>query len=291
MPPHDLPDDWPGRAHSHWCPVAEWTWHLQRMGPAPADAPTILLLHGTAGSTHGWHEVARQLAATHHVIAIDLPGQGFTHRTDAASLRASTFGTLTDVADAVGQLVDALALTPAIVAGHSAGAAIALRLALDQRITPSHIVGVCPALIPLPGWFHELVAPLVAPIATHPWVAAAAARLAAGTPIVPLLLASTGSNLSAAQLARYRTLLADAGRVRAALAMMARWDVSGVVRDLARAPQPLTIVAGRQDHWVPRDALAAAVQGLPGVQWRDVDGGHLLPEEHPATVAALLRGH
>jgi len=42
------------------------------------DAPTVLLLHGFGASSYMFRNLMQQLAATHHVIAPDLPGFGQT---------------------------------------------------------------------------------------------------------------------------------------------------------------------------------------------------------------------
>ncbi|MEZ0470674.1 alpha/beta fold hydrolase [Luteimonas salinilitoris] len=44
----------------------------------PADAPTVLLLHGFAASSYMFRELIPQLARDYHVIAPDLPGFGQT---------------------------------------------------------------------------------------------------------------------------------------------------------------------------------------------------------------------
>jgi magnesium chelatase accessory protein len=40
--------------------------------------PTVLLLHGTGASTHSWRALAPLLARRCTVVALDLPGHGFT---------------------------------------------------------------------------------------------------------------------------------------------------------------------------------------------------------------------
>jgi magnesium chelatase accessory protein len=93
----------------------------------PGDAPPrdILLLHGTGASAHSWRDVAPALARHHRVIVPDLPGHAFTQRPPAAGL------SLPGMAAALGALLQTLEATPAVIVGHSAGAAIAARMALD----------------------------------------------------------------------------------------------------------------------------------------------------------------
>lgn len=44
----------------------------------PANAPTVLLLHGFPSSSHMYRDLIPRLAGRYHVIAPDLPGFGFT---------------------------------------------------------------------------------------------------------------------------------------------------------------------------------------------------------------------
>jgi len=102
-------------------PVAE--------GPALAVSvvgagPPVVLLHGLAGSHRFWRPVARRLASRNRVIVPDLLGFGASPRPPGG------YGP-DDHAAAVAECALRAGLSgPALVAGHSAGAVIALRLAL-----------------------------------------------------------------------------------------------------------------------------------------------------------------
>lgn len=72
--PRSLPENWPHRDCSQFIEAAGLSWHVQRMGEGPA----LLLLHGTAAATHSWAGLMPLLARRFTVIAIDLPGHGFT---------------------------------------------------------------------------------------------------------------------------------------------------------------------------------------------------------------------
>lgn len=66
--------DWPNRGSSRFVEAGGLRWHVQVMGEGPA----LLLLHGTGAATHSWRDIAPLLAKTHTVVAMDLPGHGFT---------------------------------------------------------------------------------------------------------------------------------------------------------------------------------------------------------------------
>lgn len=85
--------------------------------------PTLLLLHGHEHSASSWRWVIPALARTHRVLALSLPGHG-----DTAQADAYTPGS--DTAPFVADFLDTLGVGPLHVVGHSAGGAVALRLAL-----------------------------------------------------------------------------------------------------------------------------------------------------------------
>src|SRR3954447_2043573 len=114
--------DWPNREASGFVEAGGLRWHVQRMG----QGPVLLLVHGTAAATHSWRALAPLLARHFSVVAPDLPGHGFT------AMPANAHGlSLPGMAALLGALLNRLQVDPALVAGHSAGAAVLLRLALD----------------------------------------------------------------------------------------------------------------------------------------------------------------
>jgi len=110
--------DWPNRQASRFVQAVGLRWHVQVMGAGPV----LLLLHGTGASTHSWRDLAPLLAKSFTVIAADLPGHGFTSTPPAHRL------SLPGMAQSVAELLRVLDLRPTLVAGHSAGAAILVRM-------------------------------------------------------------------------------------------------------------------------------------------------------------------
>ncbi len=76
--------------------------------------PPALLLHGTGFVADVWDEVARELASTHTVYALDRRGHGASHKPGAYHFL--------DYADDVCRVIDALELHDIYGIGHSAGA-------------------------------------------------------------------------------------------------------------------------------------------------------------------------
>ena len=249
----------------------------------------MLLVHGTGGSAHSWAGCAEALSKKFTVIVTDLPGHGYTFVPTAVE-RARNIYSINGMAGALQQLLDALRVQPVIAAGHSAGVPVLLRMALQRGIAPARIVGLCAALVAPPAWYVSLIAPIIGSVVESDAVALSAAKLAAGTRIIRTMLDSTGSVLTAEQLARYERLCAMPTHVHAALSMMARWDLPALMRDLSMLETPLEIIAGRRDRWVPEAPLRRAVASVRGARYRVEEGGHLLMEERGEEAARWITG-
>lgn len=113
-------------------PVAEDVKLYIRHWPGTVPRP-FLLVHGMASNARVWDEVAAHLAAAGHpVYAVDLRGHGGSDAPDHGYDTTTATADLVTVGRAVG-------LTGAVVAGHSWGGNIALRLAAGH---PALVAGV-----------------------------------------------------------------------------------------------------------------------------------------------------
>ncbi len=272
--------DWPNREASRFVAAGGIEWHAQIMGAGP----WMLLVHGTGASTHSFRDLAPALARDFRVLALDLPGHGFT------GTPANGLMSLPGFAELVGAACRAFDATPAIAVGHSAGAAVVARMALDGAIAPRGIAALNGALLPLRAPGSAFFKPVAKLLAALPMVPAIAAWRSEAPGRVERLLASTGSRIDAAGLRGYRRLFADADHVGATLAMMANWDVAALARELPRLAVPLALVIGAQDRTIPpaeqrcvADLVSrATIDMQPGL-------GHLAHEEDPNGTAAILR--
>ncbi len=279
---------WPHAERSRFADAAGQRWHVQHW-PRPG-APQLLLLHGTGASTHSFKGLAPLLAEHFELIAPDLPGHGFSG--PAARGRAG----MHDMAAAVTALLQSLGLAPQVMVGHSAGAAVAVRMALAAQTVstastaaPRAIVGLNAALLPLRGLAGLVFAPAAKLLALNPMVPHFFAWRAADRAVLARLLDSTGSKIDAEGTALYGRLVASPPHVAGALAMMAQWDLPKLAADLSGLQTPLHLLVGALDRTIP-PADAARVQALlPGTTRELLPGlGHLAHEEAPALVAQRL---
>ncbi len=276
----DVPPDWPNRAASRIVDAGGIRWHVQRMG----SGSRLLLLHGTAASTHTWRDLMPLLSKDFDVVAVDLPGHGFTELLTDGSM------TLPAISAAVANLLTVIDFQPEAVAGHSAGAAIALRLALDGSIRPRHVVGLNAALLPFGGAMRRLFAPMAKMFASTRLMPQMLSRRARDPRSVARLINGTGSRLDDTGVALYQRLLMRESHLSSVLSMMASWDLDPLIADLPRLEPRLALITGMLDKAVsPREADTIAGV-LPGtVVLKLPDCGHLAHEEQPARVAESIR--
>lgn len=273
--------DWPHHDTSRFVEAGGLRWHVQRFGPATAaQAPMMLLLHGTGAATHSWRGLAPRLATVFEVIAPDLPGHGFTAMPSERSL------SLPGMAGAISSLVKALGKPPAMIVGHSAGAAIGARMCLDGPGTPLGLIALNGAFLPLGGLPGRVFSPAAQLLAATGLAPRLFARLAAGPTVVDRLLRGTGSSIDAAGQRAYATLVRSPGHVAAALGMMARWDLAPLERELPRLTAALLLLAGECDLTVPPAQSVLIAGRVPGASLEVLPGlGHLAHEERPDLVA------
>lgn len=270
--------DWPNRSASRFVQAAGLRWHVQVMG----DGPPLLLLHGTGAATHSWRDVMPKLAAHYTVIAPDLPGHAFSNPVAKESL------SLPGMAAAVAMLLRELKLSPVRAVGHSAGAAILVRMAVERLFTPADIISFNGAFFPVSGAAGLLFSPLARAVAGASLLQKMFARMA-DRKAVERLLRETGSVIDNEGIALYQRLFSNEGHVAGTLGMMAAWDLHWVPQDLRNLPLPLYLVRASKDRTIqPADAEKAA-KLTPRPTIIEIQGlGHLAHEEDPAGAAAII---
>ncbi len=276
----DIPADWPNRDCSQRVQAAGLDWHVQIGG----EGPLVVLLHGTGASAHSGAPMWPLLTPHARVVAMDLPGHGFTRGADYEQLDLASIAQQLDV------LLEVLGLgAPALVAGHSAGFPLALRWSLLGRHRAGALVGYAPSLVPPPPAYALFLGPLVNPLATSGPMASLLAATIGPSGMVDRLLDSTASILTEAQRRRYRTLFSETAHVRGAMNFMAASDLPVLLEDAAGLSQPMRLVVGDLDAWVPPDQLLQVIRRyLPQAQVERWSAGHLMHEIEPERAARVI---
>ncbi|MFD0395494.1 alpha/beta fold hydrolase [Streptomyces nogalater] len=115
----------------------------------------VLLIHGEGSVSEQWYGILEGLATSHRVVAVDLPGYGYSERiTDASPAGMATF---------VWNFARAVGAERPVVVGHSFGGAVAVHMALQR---PDHVPSL--VLISSAG-MGRAINPAMVILAVTPW--------------------------------------------------------------------------------------------------------------------------
>jgi magnesium chelatase accessory protein len=246
--------------------------------------PTLLALHGTGSSSHSYRPLMRELGHRFRIVAPDLPGHAETRLLRERPL------TLDAMAKAVAALCRAEGYEPQVVVGHSAGAAVAMRLVLDGAVRPDLLVGLASAATPLRG-LSRVVFPTVARVAARSKASGLFSLWVGRRRKVRQLLESIGSDLDAAQLHAYERLAAQPRHIEGVLSMLSSWNVAPLTARLPELGTRVLLIAGQHDYAVPLVEQARLLGALPDACLEVVpNAGHLLHEQRPDAIRDLILG-
>lgn len=263
---------WPMAEHSRFVLHRPHRWHVQEAG----KGRTLLLLHGAGGATQSWRGLFPLLAQDHHVIAVDLPGQGFSQ-----SGARDRLG-LVPMAEDLTRLIADQGWQIDTIIGHSAG----VPLALETGKPDQKIVGINGALSTFKGVAGFLFPTMAKLLAALPFTADLFSATASSRESVTRLIENTGSDLKAEDLEFYRRLIKDRSHVDGTLAMMAQWDLDPLLDRLPNIAMQTLLMAGANDRAVPPETSRKAAQKLPNATFELIpDLGHLMHEEDPRQIA------
>ena len=269
--------DW--RAHQRWLQVGGRRMNLIDIGEGPA----VLMVHGLAGSWQNWLENIPHLAASHRVIAMDLPGFGYSEM-PAGELSISGYARCLD------EMCEQLEIEQAAVVGNSMGGFVGADMAIAHPHRVSKLVLVAAAVMwnerrrarPLTT-LAEVTGAYTAVLATQFRQAASRPRVRAG---------------ALAQVVRYPRrippplayeLLRHVGTPEAFGAAISAL-FSYKLRD--RLPEiacPTLVVWGTHDALVPVKHARAIADAIPDSRVEIFpDTGHVPMLERPARFNALL---
>ncbi len=249
----------------------------------------LLLLHGHEQSATSWRWVIPALARTHRVLALSLPGTG---ESDPA---VGTHAPGNDMTPFLAAFLDALGVQPPLdVVGHSAGGAIALRLALAD---PARIRTL--TLVDSAG-LGQAVHPLLA-LDTLPGIGELAIMISripggavARTGMSTAMLFAQPWRAPAEFIAEQHALGQRPGQLETSTAMArALFGPDGqrqiLLEHLPDLTTPTLVVWGGCDYVLPAHQAQTAVDLLPhGRLALFPDCGHLPHVEQPERFAAVL---
>ncbi|MEV5652380.1 alpha/beta hydrolase [Nocardia sp. NPDC052254] len=219
--------------------------------------PPLVLLHATLHDHHDFDPIADRLATHFRVIAIDWPGHGLSD-----PVRPS----VTELADVLEDVVDALGLSSAAYIGNSVGAFAAGRLAVRRPDAVTHLILVNPGGFVSVPWFVRAVSRTIG----RP----AVARLVMPRMVPAYMRSRTDSDRQIQARAVARAKTSEGARVAAGIwrgFAAADYDLSA-----GEITAPTLVVWGRQDPIVRREFLPEALGSIA-----ELDTGHVAFSSDP----------
>jgi pimeloyl-ACP methyl ester carboxylesterase len=254
---------------------------------AAGSGETVLLLHSSAGSSAQWRTLTETLQARWRVLAPDLYGYGQTDR--RPGLGSPGLAAEIALADAV----LAQRAGPIHLVGHSYGAAVALRFAVDRPrrllsltlIEPVafHLLCGAPEGTAEHGLFREVAA-----------LAADVTDSAQGDGRRGMARFIDYWNGAGAWMRMRPDLQAALARQapRVALDFHAAMTDPTRLRALRGIAAPTLILRGGASPGPTRRIAALVAQMLPNARLQTLEGaGHMLPLTHPAAVNTAIAEH
>lgn len=125
---------------------------------AQQSGPTILLVHGFAGSARAWDPLMGAMAAAHRIVCVDLIGHGLS----PMPMRGYS---MRDQVEAICNSLDHLAVASVVAVGHSGGGDVVVEMIRrhPSRLAGALLLGTPPNLsyVNLPVGARILSAPLL----------------------------------------------------------------------------------------------------------------------------------
>ena len=228
---------------------------------------TLVLVHGIGTSSSTWLRVMPRLAGSHRIIALDLPGFGFS---SANSTRG--FSTLSEHVVALSALMEKVTNEPVILLGHSLGGWICCRYAAAAPERVRQLVLVDTAGVYHPGVEHV-------------------------RDLFTLQSVDDTRRLLTTLWFRYPWYFKPfAGSIHHELTQRRMNDLVASIEatdfladELARLAMPVNIIWGKQDAIFPSDNAAVLTDNIPRSSVHLIDRcGHVPQLERPEEFARIL---
>lgn len=239
------------------------------------EGETLVLLHEIGGTLQSWSAVAPELAKQFRVLAYDQRGTG-----QSGTIRGDF--SLDMLIDDLRALLAALDLRPPLhLVGGAIGTALAVRYAKTYPQDVKSLVLACPALS-VSEDRKDYLARRAAVVATEGMGATVDNTL--GNSYPPEVM----RDRAAYDAYRARFLANDPQSYAAINLAFARFDATP---DLAALRCPVLVLAGVHDWLRPPAHARAIADQIEGVDYREIDSGHIMPVQAPVAMVAALNDY
>lgn len=264
--------------------------HLAESGPE--FAPTVVLLHGFPQHWYAWRHVIALLAKDRHVVAIDLPGFGWSEPSSHGYSTAERCRTVVDVLEGLGaEEVDLI--------GHDWGAWLAFRVALEFPARVRCLVAIS-ELHPWPlqrRLLPNLWRMWVTTLFEAPGLSQFVQRKGG---VIRWFLRRDAHDPATWNDELVQVYARPTARPPSAHAGQ-RLHAAFIFHDIARLvlrldhrrpfTTPTLLLGGNHDQYIPSVLMTVPHSREGTLQLQTIDGGHFLLDENPHGVNAAVQSH
>lgn len=255
------------------------------------SGPSLVLIHGLLGYSFSWRKAIPLLARERKVIAVDMPGAGFSECSSALD------GRLVAAAHRLKKFLETIGAVPCDLVGSSYGGTTALRLAALEPSRIRTLVLVSPAN----PWSHIGRKRLA--LLRIPAVASLFPKVARGVGPLPRYFLSRmygdASRVSEETVKGYSLPIARPGVLEHAIKITRSWheDMRELEREMPKAAGvPTLLVWGSKDRLVDQASIEPLRRNFKTAKAVVLEGlGHLpyeeLPEDFCPPVLEFLDAH
>jgi pimeloyl-ACP methyl ester carboxylesterase len=246
---------------------------LEYVEQGARDGIPVVMLHGVTDSWHSFEPVLRYLPPSIHAFAISQRGHGESSRPESGYVDS-------EMAADVRAFMDAVGVQRAIIVGHSMGATVAQRLAVDapDRLRALVLMASFSTLYRRPlivDFVQSAIEPLTDPI--DPVFAREWQLSTIGRPVEPAFLDTVVGE----------TLKVPARVWRSAFTGLL--DTPDCLKQLPAVSVPTLLLWGDRDSYADRHDQDTLLAAIPGSRLIAYEGaGHAFHWEDPRRVAADL---
>ena len=238
----------------------------------------LLLIHSVGQSLYTWRNVFAELSDNYRVIALDLPGHGYSSRPDSFTYTAD------DMAAVLNLFLDALNVKSAHMIGFSLGAMYMLRFLSLYPRRVANCVAISPGGITeqMPKLIQQLKTPLVATFARNLYTASNVRALLKEC-------VSDETLIDDHVVKQYYEPIADGLAREAIMYALRNFDMDAIAEGLMPVEHEVLVLWGKNDRWHP-PAGSVYFQSLlrTGRYYLVRNAGHLLQEEAPSKLLEIV---
>ena len=238
----------------------------------------LLLIHSVGQSLFTWRNVFAELSDNYRVIAIDLPGHGYSSRPDSFSYTAD------DIAFVINSFLDVLNVKSAHMIGFSLGAMYMMRFLSLYPRRVANCIAISPGGVTeqMPKFVHQMQTPVVATFARNLYTASNVRAMLTECFADPALVDDH-------VVRQYYEPISDGLAREALMYALRNFDMEAIAEGLLPVEHEVLVLWGKNDSWHP-PAGSVYFQSLlrAGRYYLVRNAGHLLQEEAPVKLLEIV---